>query len=172
MSKSSPKPYHHGDIESEAVRVGLAMLDETPHEKISIRAVAEAVGVTHRAILRHFSSRDGFLTALAVQGFRHFESMLRGADKTPLAFVDQYVSFAITHPELYRVMMQVKKHERTKQVEAAQWAVIKRMRQVFASDREAKRAWMLVHGGISLHSAGTLSARSTDELKHYLYDLL
>jgi AcrR family transcriptional regulator len=79
-------------------------------EDVSIRAVADAVGVTPPSIYLHFADKNELLGAVVADVFRELDdAMVAGAarETTPLgrlyAFGLSYVQFAVSHPEHYRI---------------------------------------------------------------------
>jgi len=79
-------------------------------EAVSIRAVADAVGVTSPSIYLHFADKDALIEAVVADVFAELDAaMLAAADQvdTPMeqlcAFGLAYVQFALEHPEHYRI---------------------------------------------------------------------
>lgn len=79
-------------------------------EDMSVRAVADAVGVTSPSIYLHFADKNELLDAVVADVFRELDdAMITGAadETTPLgrlrAFGLSYIRFAVTHPEHYRL---------------------------------------------------------------------
>ena len=79
-------------------------------EAVSIRSVAEAVGVTSPSIYLHFADKDALLEAVVADVFDELDAaMLAAAAKvdTPLEKLCAnglaYVEFAMAHPEHYRL---------------------------------------------------------------------
>jgi AcrR family transcriptional regulator len=79
-------------------------------DDVSIRAVAEAVGVTPPSIYLHFADKNDLLAAVVIDVFGELDKAMiaaDGAETTPLArlrgYGRAYVKFAITHPEHYRI---------------------------------------------------------------------
>lgn len=79
-------------------------------DAVSIRAVAEAVGVTPPSIYLHFEDKNQLLSAVVVDVFAELDvAMLAAAEgvDTPLgrlrAFGLAYVKWAVSHPEHYRL---------------------------------------------------------------------
>lgn len=84
---------------------------ETGHAKeVSIRSVAQRVGVTPPSIYLHFTDKDALLDAVCARYFEKLdEEMQAAADGQPSA-IDAlraqglaYVRFAVKTPELYRI---------------------------------------------------------------------
>ena len=105
------KTYHHGDLKPALIAAGLQRLEENGLENLSLRAIAARVGVSHTAPKNHFDGLRGLLTAIAAEGFRrHAAEMRRGVEGEPpgkprlKAACDGYLRFALTQPELFRLM--------------------------------------------------------------------
>ncbi len=87
------------------------LLMETGNSQgVSIRAVADAVGVTSPSIYLHFADKNDLLNAVVADTFRELDdAMLAEAAlaTTPLGRLRAcglaYVRFAVTHPEHYRL---------------------------------------------------------------------
>jgi AcrR family transcriptional regulator len=79
-------------------------------EAVSIRAVADAVGVTAPSIYLHFSDKDELIEAVVADVFAELDAAMVAAAETvetPLdklcAYGTAYVQFALDHPEHYRI---------------------------------------------------------------------
>jgi AcrR family transcriptional regulator len=79
-------------------------------EAVSIRAVADAVGVTSPSIYLHFADKDALLEAVVADVFHALDAAMVAAAagiEKPLdklcAFGLAYVQFALEHPEHYRI---------------------------------------------------------------------
>ena len=62
--------YHHGNLRRALIDAGLALIDREGATALSLRAVAQRVGVSAAAPYRHFPSREALLAAVAEEGFR------------------------------------------------------------------------------------------------------
>lgn len=80
-------------------------------EKLSLRALAAAAGVSATAPYRHFPGKTCLLAALATEGFRELRE--EGARRAPatmppperlLATAESYVGYALAHPVKYQLM--------------------------------------------------------------------
>ncbi|MEP4189510.1 MAG: TetR/AcrR family transcriptional regulator, partial [Sneathiella sp.] len=132
---------------------------------------AAEIGVTHGALYNHFINKDALLSALAAIGYHELATLLSEAE-TAEQHMRLYATFALKHRHAYANMM-TRSHEQFKTVpelQAGADAVINVSLALLAprqgSETEKRRAvmrhWMLVHGGVSLHIAGTLQGRSDD----------
>jgi AcrR family transcriptional regulator len=79
-------------------------------QAVTMRSVAEKVGVTATALYRHFDNKEDLLTELIGQAFMTFGAYLHRAlgGKTPMdRFVrsaDAYLDFALEQREIYRTI--------------------------------------------------------------------
>src|SRR5579859_7478900 len=86
------------------------LLDEGGAEAVSMRKVADKVGVTAMAIYRHFPDREALLNALANQGFAELsKAQLSGIPPGPVldrmaASLEIFLDFGIDHPRLLELM--------------------------------------------------------------------
>lgn len=98
-------------LRDEILDAATDLLLETGHAKaVSIRAVAQRVGVTPPSIYLHFADKDALLDAVCARYFEKLdEEMQRVAVDQPSAIEVlraqglAYVRFALKTPELYRI---------------------------------------------------------------------
>ena len=107
-------PRGEGDrLRDEILGAAESLLVETGNEDlVSIRAIADAVGVTPPSIYRHFADKDELVMQLCE---RRFEDLNKAFDDAEAASSDPverlkelgraYANFALQHPEHYRVLM-------------------------------------------------------------------
>ena len=87
-----------------------SLLDEGGIQAVSMRKVAELVGVTAMAIYRHFPDREALLNALADQGFTEIGQVLVSqVGPGPVlqrmeAVIEVYLDFGLGHPHLFELM--------------------------------------------------------------------
>lgn len=98
-------------LRAEIVAATKDLLDAGANvDAVSIRAVADAVGVTAPSIYLHFADKDALIEAVVADVFNSLDAAMQSAaaelDK-PLdklcAFGLAYVQFALDHPEHYRI---------------------------------------------------------------------
>lgn len=104
--------YHHGNLSEALVSAGMTLLQDRAAEELSLRAVAEQVGVSRTAPYAHFPDKRSFLLAISAAGFQRLSDAMearrvaeRGPREQVLVFGDAYVQFALDHPNLYRLML-------------------------------------------------------------------
>jgi AcrR family transcriptional regulator len=139
---------------------------------VSIRAIADAVGVSPPSIYLHFADKDELIHEVCQQQFRRLDAAVAetmGDIADPLEKLHRrgqaYVRFGVSHPEHYRVMLMAKAHFATDDFETAMipgvrsfLALVDNVREcmdagAFARDdplRVATILWAAVHGITSL----------------------
>lgn len=82
------------------------LFDENGLEGVSMRRIAERVGITPMAIYRHYADKDAVVNALMLDGFAAWEARVEAIAATaPLAWLaamgKAYLDFAIAEPRRY-----------------------------------------------------------------------
>ena len=62
---STSKPYHHGNLRAEMLRVAVELGRKHGPDAVSIRAVTRAIGVSPTSAYRHFTDQEELLRAVA-----------------------------------------------------------------------------------------------------------
>lgn len=105
-------PRGSGDqLRDEILDATTDLLLETGHEKaVSIRSVAQRVGVTPPSIYLHFADKEALLDAVCGRYFERLDEVMRKAAEDQPTTVDRlwaqgmaYVRVALQTPELYRI---------------------------------------------------------------------
>src|SRR5437879_6314826 len=95
--------YRHGNLRSAALKAATRMVAKAGHEQLSLRAIADAVGVAHRSLYNHFADREALLDAVATDAYTRLAAILVRAN-TPEDFTAKYVRFALANRALYALM--------------------------------------------------------------------
>jgi AcrR family transcriptional regulator len=106
------RPREHDEVTRRALlEAAERIVDRGGPAALSVRAVAEAVGTTTRAVYSLFGSKDGLLEALAI---RLFEQLQAALDRIPTtddpmedlvtASVEGFRRVALEHPSLYSLV--------------------------------------------------------------------
>jgi AcrR family transcriptional regulator len=86
------------------------LLDREGAEAVTMRRVAEAVGITPMAVYRHYADRAGLLNALANQGFEELARRLAtqrfsvDIARRLTKMVEIYLEHALENPRLFELM--------------------------------------------------------------------
>jgi len=177
--------YHHGDLRHGLIERGRSSLKEGGVAKLSLRAVAADLGVSHAAAYHHFKNKDDLLTAIAVATFAELERYQRKILEKPYkdsikrlqALAAAYIDFALSYPDEFRLMFspQLRSDKVRTEVEEAGRRVyqlligavqdIKDEGTVLSTDVEqaAISLWTCVHGLASLILDGPLYRNAKTE---------
>jgi len=90
-----------------------ALFDQNGAEGISMRKIADRVGITPMAIYKHFPDKDALLNALMLDGFAAWEARAAKLEATePLAWLlamgEAFLDFALTEPRRYEAAFLLK----------------------------------------------------------------
>jgi AcrR family transcriptional regulator len=101
--------YHHGDLPAALVKAAAAEIERSGYENLSLRELAESLGVSRAAPYRHFAGRRALLAAIAAGGFDRLTAIYRNASgATPQACLAAagrgYLAFAAEQPQMFRLM--------------------------------------------------------------------
>jgi len=103
------KSCHHGDLKRGLIEAALEILDEDT--KLSLRTVAQRVGVSPNAAYRHFDDLEDMLGEVAVVAFGELSASLEGAISADLSLeqaqrraMRAYVDYALAFPGRYALL--------------------------------------------------------------------
>jgi AcrR family transcriptional regulator len=154
------------------------LLEREGPDAMSMRRVADAVGISATAIYRHYPDRAAVLSKLADQGFEElavqFERALQSAGSASSRLhklADVTVDFAITHPRLYELMFLRQRagaRSYPRDFGAGRSPTANRVAQVLddlSGGKSSKKGWQvafeigaLSHGLIMLYLGGRIDA--------------
>jgi AcrR family transcriptional regulator len=108
---TKPRPYHHGGLREELLRLGLSDLESHGASKVSLRDLATRAGVSKTAPYRHFADREALLSALMQMGWAALRTAMADATDSVNSPTDKlfamgraYVAFALERPGMYRLL--------------------------------------------------------------------
>jgi AcrR family transcriptional regulator len=160
------------DIKSRIVAAARALYFERGPDAVTMRAVAERVGVTATALYRHFADKDAILREVVGEGSRLLGSHLFRALEAPTplerlrATALAYLDFALAQPQAYRALFELTGDDETSPVHLQRGAVRRFLRDrvreamdagvLAEGDPEgtALTIWSLLHGLAALHQSG------------------
>ncbi|HEX5379938.1 MAG TPA: helix-turn-helix domain-containing protein [Phenylobacterium sp.] len=170
-SRPARDTYRHGNLRAEAAKAAYDLVVEAGHEALSLRKVAERVGVAHRSLYNHFEDREALLDAVAEQGYGQLAQALKPAGNVE-DYVAAYLRFALANANLY-ALMRSRPHATMKLKPALQRAVhlsITEALRIFGrpdrTSAENRRAVMkviiLLQGGLAMHAGGILDVEGDE----------
>ncbi len=107
------KKFHHGNLKDELIEASISFVTAQKDTEISMREIANSLGVTHAAVYRHFESKNELLAAVAANGYlllaKYLDDefvKLKNLRPRPLLFgmLNAYIDFSLEHEGYYRVM--------------------------------------------------------------------
>ncbi len=100
------------EVSAKIVDVARDILAEGGMEKLSMRSVAERVGITATAIYHHFENKQALVEEVVESGYRRFGAHMRARlENSPAGSMEQiksmgeaYISFAVENSAHFRVI--------------------------------------------------------------------
>ncbi|MCV6614616.1 MAG: TetR/AcrR family transcriptional regulator [Cellvibrionaceae bacterium] len=109
MTKTK-KTYHHGDLRASLEAAAAQLILEDGVEGLSMRKLADRVGVSRSAPYHHFADKQRLLCAVAARGFE-LQAATMAQIPEGLGFIEQvnefisrYVHWAVAYPQYYDLM--------------------------------------------------------------------
>jgi len=101
--------YHHGDLRQALLDAARTVLETASPEAVTLKSLAQMLGVSQSAPYRHFETRDAVLAAVAADGFVRFREALSAArGEAPTDPFEQaclaYVAFGRANRGVYKLM--------------------------------------------------------------------
>ena len=148
MASSAPDPLTPRAQEiADAARV---LLEEEGPEALSMRRLAERLGIRAPSIYKHLPDKHALENAIISAGFEEqaavFEAAVDGAADPILALATAYRAYARRHPHLYRLMT-AHALDRDNLVAGAEDRAARPLVEAFGRDVDlARAAWAFAHG--------------------------
>ncbi len=174
------------------LKAALALFEQEGPEAVSMRRVADAVGITPMAIYRHFPSRDALLKRIADDSFQNVASAwTRPPSRSDVLQrlywpLEHYLDYALTHPHLFDHAFSVRRDDarrfpedfrnrKSPTLNVVADALVEGMRQGVLREDDpwdvAMTLWAHVHGLIALYRAGRFSYDEKQFRAFYLASL-
>jgi AcrR family transcriptional regulator len=103
--------YHHGNLRHTLLVAATEMIADRGIESLSLRKLAEKVGVSRTAAYHYFEDKNDLLCAIAANGFKRWQESLNQLNSELLPERDKfeqyilgYITFATNNPEEYELM--------------------------------------------------------------------
>ena len=172
--------FHHGDTRRAAVDAALALLATDSRDALTLRAVAERIGVNHRALYRHFASLDALKVEVAAAGFARLADVLEKVPPgEPRQLASSYARFALANGHLYDLMFSMplrKWYGEASGIGPAVRRVTAASVVAIGNGKNAKahvfRIWGLVHGLLGLYRTETWRAANHGKAVEFIASLV
>jgi AcrR family transcriptional regulator len=173
--------FHHGNLREEFLEVAMQSLVDSGVEELSLRRVAQQLGVSSAAPYRHFKNKEALIVGLIEKGAeeltRSYEQALE-SEQTNEQKLRQacaaYLQYAEEKPHLFKLML-TERESRNKYVEHSKYSDVpiddvyafqifeQLVSQVIPSTGKTEvnrqvtiSCWALLHGFATLHMGGHL----------------
>lgn len=180
--------YHHGDLEHALITTARKMVKKSGADELSLRQVAQEVGVSPSAVYHYFPDRNSMLSALGLSLFEELadyqESQLAKITGTSLkasrerfrALGSTYFQWAMKEPHFFNLMFSdfclISQTEKTRDDTRAFINLTRCLDDLLSAGAITPRirpygellSWSVVHGATSLIVAGHLDADHYDEV--------
>src|SRR5260370_9110765 len=161
MPRGRRAPHRNGMLPAAALKAAYGRVAKAGHERLSLREVADAVGVAHRSLYNHFRDREALLDAVATEAYSKLAGLLVKAE-SPQDYTAKYVRFALANRAIY-ALMSSRPHATMKHnppLQSAVHKVITEAMRIFCRDiatpaqrrRAAIKIYIHLSGGTSLYS--------------------
>lgn len=114
MQPTDTKPrdaYHHRDLRAALIRTATEMMRQEGPDRLSLRALAHQLNVSHAAVYRHFAHKEALLVQVAIAGFSRLVRALQragrpgdGPQPVLVRCAMAYVRFGLRNPGLYDLL--------------------------------------------------------------------
>ena len=144
---------------------------------VTMRQMADAIGVSSMTPYRYFKDKDDILAAVRTRAFNRFAAAMESARAKPRSG-NAYLDFALANPAAYRLMFDVSQPtyadypELVRAMDRARLTMGGGLRELAASGRfsgdvelAAYVYWSTMHGAVMLELAGLLEGSKLDARK-------
>lgn len=108
---NTTRTYHHGNLRQSLLDAALQVIEGKGHHALSLRDLAQGLGVSSAAPYRHFPDRDALLQACACEGVRRLREALllltsgtASAETKAREMCRAFLAFAKTQPGLFMLI--------------------------------------------------------------------
>jgi len=137
----------------EIVTVARALLERQGSEALTMRAVANALGIRAPSLYKHIADKTALELAIIIDGFAEaataFEAATAGADDALSAFAGAYRAFAREHPHVYRLMTE-RPLPRDRMPPGLEQRTAAPLLAATGTPARARAAWAFIHGMVTL----------------------
>lgn len=162
IKKKPADAYHHGDLRRALIGAAAAAVARDGVDALKVSSLAERLGVTGGAPLRHFESRLALLVAVAEDGARRLIERMEAAAGSAADPLEKqrargvaYVRFAVEEPGYFRALTHAEVVAASPLLQQMAAASQKTMDEVLGRDHQGVSSPALVS-----RSAGMLAAQA------------
>lgn len=110
--KPNSSSYHHGNLQQSLLQAAIELIRSKGVDGLSMRKLAEQVGVSRSALYHHYTDKNHLLCDIASNGFECLSEKLKTIEPNANSNLEQsfrshiqtYIKFAAENPEQYNLM--------------------------------------------------------------------
>jgi len=176
-----PKTLSNTDIDAFRARlcdVAEKQFAEHGPDGVTMRELADALGVSSMTPYRYFKDKDAILAAVRTRAFNRFAAAMESSNDNKSESGNAYLDFALANPAAYRLMFDVNQPtfanypDLVAAMDRARLTMGDGLRDLAAAGRfkgdvelAAHVFWSAVHGAVMLELAGLLEGSNLDARK-------
>ena len=173
------------EIETRIKTIALELFAQSGYRNVSLRAIAQVLGMSAPALYRYFESKEALLDAIRADGFEDMRQLLAGEREqaaTPVEAVASamraYVGFAVEQSALYSLMYELDQGEITQASahgsrKLAFAEAVRMAEDVLAERGEVGDANLMAHVfWVSAHGLAALAVARQLDLNKSLHELI
>ncbi|NUO48771.1 MAG: TetR/AcrR family transcriptional regulator [Polyangiaceae bacterium] len=74
--RKPPGRFHHGDLAEALAHAASSLIEREGHDAVSLKRLAQTVGVTEPALYKHYPSKQALLAVVGMRGLSRFEAAI------------------------------------------------------------------------------------------------
>ena len=153
MGSSVPRSGELGARQREIVSVARALLVEEGLEGLTLGRIAAALGIRPPSLYKHFAGKRELEAVLIAEGLEASTRALEGRGRDLVAVARAYRRFALTNPQLYRLMTE-RPLPRDLLPEGLEQRAAAPIVEAVGDPDLARAVWAFAHGMVQLELAG------------------
>jgi AcrR family transcriptional regulator len=142
---------------AELIAAARDLLEEEGEAALSMRRLAERLGIRAPSIYKHVPDKATLEAALMAEGLSEAGAALRDAGPELEGVARAYRDWALAHPHLYRLMTD-RPLPRERLLVGVEGNAAEPLLRVLGDQDRARAAWAAAHGLVSLELAGRFPA--------------
>lgn len=146
------------DRARQIIAAARTLLEAEGPEALTMRRLADSIGITAPSLYKHFPDKSSVLTALAGEVLRETAETLEAAESVAPgsfpALATAYRAYALAHPHLYRLTTEHLVDRTSLPPGLEQRAAAPLFRAVAGDQERARAAWAFAHGMVVLELNG------------------
>ncbi|MEV6105881.1 helix-turn-helix domain-containing protein [Streptomyces sp. NPDC051940] len=139
----------------QIVAAARALLEEEGADALTMRRLADRLGIKAPSLYKHFPDKAAVATQLTAVAFTELAAALEAADDDSFpALAAAYRAYALAHPHLYTLSTDRPLHRDELPPGVEDRAAAPLLRAVDGDADRARAAWAFAHGMVALELAG------------------